>query len=141
MEGKKKFLYKDLTEKFLGICFAIQNEIGPFHNERIYHSVLKERLNLAKIPFQSKPKIRVYSRKTGKEVGFYVPDYLLDHKVIVEIKAKPFREKKDEVQLSEYLKTTIYEIGYLINFGIKPLYYKRIIFTNDRKEFLSSADV
>ena len=110
MEGKKKFLYKDLTEKFLGICFAIQNEIGPFHNERIYHSVLKERLNLAKIPFQSKPKIRVYSRKTGKEVGFYVPDYLLDHKVIVEIKAK-------------------------------PLYYKRIIFTNDRKEFLSSADV
>lgn len=141
MKSDKHFLYKDLTGKFLGICFAVQNELGPFHNERIYHSVLKERLDLEKISFKSKPKISVYSRKTGKEVGFYVPDYLLDNKVIVEIKAKPFKEKKDEVQLSEYLKTTIYEIGYLINFGIKPLYYRRIIFTNDRKDFLISAHV
>ncbi len=127
------FLHKDLSYEIIGICMEAHREYGNNHNERIYHNILGENFDLKNIRYKSKPKVSVYSKETGKEVGFYVPDYLVEDKVLLELKAKPFTHKKDEVQLSEYIKTTLYEVGYLINFGLPSLYFKRIIYTNDRK--------
>ncbi|MFA6296517.1 MAG: GxxExxY protein [Patescibacteria group bacterium] len=132
------FLHKELSWKIIGICMKIQNEYGSNHNERIYHSLLIEQFTLQKINFLSKPKIPVLSKQTGKKIGLYEPDFLIEKLIILEIKAKPFNFKKDETQLQEYLNTTPYEIGYLVNFGFQnKLYFKRIICTNNLKNFLS----
>jgi GxxExxY protein len=135
-----KFLHKELSYKIVGICIEIQKEYGNFHNERIFHKVLEEKLEKEKINFQSKPKIRVFSKDTGKHIGYYEPDFIIEDIIIVELKAKPITLKSDEVQLSEYIKTTKYEIGYLVNFGIKPLYFRRIIYTNDKKNLLVNSE-
>jgi len=133
----ESFLYKNLAFKLLGICFDIHNNYGCGHNERIYQSLLKERFEKEKLKFLSQPKIPVFSKLTGKRIGSYIPDFLLEDKIIIEIKATGILLKRQEVQLLEYLKTTPYEVGYLINFGLPKLYYKRFIYTNDRKTFLS----
>lgn len=138
MKSAIKILHKDLSYKIVGLCMEIHNEYGNNHNERIYHNLVAERFDENKISYESKPKISVYSRKTGKEIGFYVPDFLVGDVIILELKAKPFNDKRDEKQLSEYIKVTPYELGYLINFGTDSLHYKRIIYTNDRKSFLST---
>lgn len=133
----KYFPYKKLTSKLLKLCFEIHNQYGPHHNERIYHSLLKEKLDREKIPFDSKPKIPVYSKDSGKEIGSYIPDFILDNSILIELKVSQKPLKRDEIQLLEYLKTTPYEIGYVINFGTPKLYFRRIIYSNDRKAFLS----
>lgn len=115
----------------------LHREYGPFHNERIYHKGLEEKLNRGKIEYKSKPKIAVYSRDSGKEIGYYEPDLLIENKLIVELKVYPKIIKKHEVQLLEYLKTSEYELGYLFNFGLRSLYFRRIIFTNDNKSFMT----
>lgn len=136
---EKEFLYKDLSYKIVGICMDIQKEYGSFHNERIYHNVFREKLEKKRIDFLSEPKIKVFSKETGMQIGHYKPDYLIEDKIIIELKARQISVKNDEIQLSEYLKTTEYEVGYLINFGIMPLYFRRIIYTNDKKNLLLSA--
>src|SRR5665647_820118 len=100
------YLYKDLSYKLVGICMEIHREYGSVHNERIYHKVLEEKLNINRIKFLSKPKIVIYSRETGKEIGYYEPDLVVEDKIIVELKAKPVVFKNNEVQLLEYLKTS-----------------------------------
>lgn len=131
------YLYKELSFKIIGLCMKIHNEYGNHHNEKIYHNLLTEILDLNKIEFKSEPKISVYSKITGKKIGLYIPDLLINNKILLEIKAQNFHQKKFEVQLSEYLKITPYEVAYLVNFGLPSLYFKRIIYTNDRKNFLS----
>lgn len=135
-----EFLYKDLSYKIVGICIDIQKEYGSFHNERIYHNVLKEKLEKLKLKYISKLRIKVFSKESGNKIGYYEPDFLVENKIIVELKAKPVILKSDEIQLSEYIKTTEYEIGYLINFGMMPLYFRRIIYTNDKKNLLLSTE-
>ena len=131
-------MYKDLSYKLVGICMEIHREYGYLHNERIYHNILAEKLGLNFIKFVFKPKIVVYSKETGNRVGCYEPDLVVDDKIVTELKAKPIILKSFEVQLSEYIKTSKYEVGYLFNFGLPSLYFKRIIYTNDRKTFLQN---
>lgn len=133
-----KFLYHDLSYKIIGCCIKIHNEYGPHHNERIYHKLLEEWLTREGTKYQTKPKVPIYSRESGKEIGYYQPDLTVEGLIMLELKALPLISAREEKQLLEYLKTTTYEVAYLINFGTSRLYYKRIIFTNDRKGFLSS---
>jgi len=134
---EQNFLYKELGFKLLGICFDIHNNYGRGHNERVYQKLLLEQFIQQGLKAISQPKITVFSKQSGQKIGLYVPDFLLEEKIIVEIKASDLILRRQETQLLEYLKTTPYEVGYLINFGQPKLYYKRFIYTNDRKTFLS----
>lgn len=138
-DGADKFLHRELSYQIIGICMKIHNEYGPHHNERIYHKVLEEYFERHQIVYLSKPKIPVYSKESGKEIGYYQPDIVAGSVILIELKATPIPLRRDEKQLSEYLKTSHYEVAYLINFGTNMLYYKRIIYTNDRKNFLSAT--
>ncbi len=134
---EETFLYKDLSYKIIGLCMAVHREYGNVHNERIYQKVLEEKLLSDKIDFKSKQKVSIYSRDSGKEIGFYVPDLVIDDKIIIELKATTMPLKRDEIQLSEYVKTSKFEVGYCVNFGLASLYCKRIIYTNNNKTFFT----
>jgi GxxExxY protein len=67
----------------------------------------------------------------GIEVGTRRVDFLVDNKIMVELKAVT---KLEDVHLSQalnYLEAYKIETGLLINFGSKSLEFKRI--TNERK--------
>lgn len=69
----------------------------------------------------------------GTEVGNYFADILVENKIIVEIKAgKGEIMKEHEMQISNYLKATNYEVGLLLHFGEKPT-FKRVMFSNEYK--------
>ena len=55
----------------------------------------------------------------GKNIGTYQPDLIIDNKILIEVKAKPFLLKADISQFWYYLKCSNYKLGLLINFG-KP---------------------
>ncbi len=129
------FLEKALSEKLMGCFYDIRNKYGPNHRENFYHRVLIELIGLRKIEFKNKPKINKYSLDTGKLITYYLPDILVENKIIIELKAKPFLTMDDIRQTIEYLKTTKYEILYIVNFCEEKFKPKRYIYTNDRKIF------
>jgi len=57
---------------------------------------------------------------------------VVNHRVIVEIKATKALASEHEAQLLNYLKATDIEIGLLLNFGPEPE-IKRKVFDNFRK--------
>ena len=135
----KNFLYKELSYKLLGCFFDIRNNYGPGQKESIYANLIAEWLTINKISFEKEKAIKIYSMESGKVVGTYKPDLLIDNKILIELKSSRFTTKQDEKQLYFYLRNSKYEIGYLVNFSTPKLYVKRIIYTNNKKPFLSSV--
>jgi len=132
-------LYSDLTYKIRKIVFAIRDNYGPGHKEIIYQRLFREYLNKEAIDFEQEKRIKFYS-DGGELIGIYQPDFVIEDKIVVEIKATRFVSKNDEEQLYYYLRNSKYELGLLINFSTPKIYIKRIIYTNDRKPFLKNTD-
>lgn len=51
------------------------------------------------------------------EIGFFRADIIVEHKIILELKAVDILTKAHEVQLVNYLTATGIEDGLLVNFG------------------------
>lgn len=134
--NQHKFFYKELSYKLQGCFYNIRNEYGPGHKETVYVNLIKEYLGAEGVLCEKEKAMNIYSSKTGKMVGTYKPDLVVDGKILVEVKSSRFVTKQDEKQLYHYLRNSEYEVGYLVNFSTRNFYFKRIIYTNDKKPFL-----
>jgi len=121
------FLYEDLSYKIRGCAFNIYNTLGFGHKEKIYQKALVLELEKAKIKFQKEQALPIVYQ--NKKIGIYKPDFVIEDKVIVEIKAVPLMPKSYETQLTYYLKTTNFKLGLLINFGSSKLDIRRRVWT------------
>ena len=133
MNRLNKFLYKELSYKIVGSIFNVKNTYGSGQKELVYQKALAEELDELKIPYKREVSISIKSVKTGKSLGSYKLDFVVDEKIVIETKAMKFTPSKIEQQLYSYLRSTPYKVGYLVNFGSTRLYMKRIIFTDDFK--------
>lgn len=129
----RHFLYKDLSYKIIGAIYAVRNTYGSGQKELVYQNAFAEELEKQNIPFKREVSIKILSPTSGKSMGNYKLDFVVDDKIIVEVKAMKFTPAKIEQQLYSYLKSTQYEVGFLVNFGSTRLYLKRVILTNNRK--------
>ena len=134
MSHSKFFLHKNLSYKIIGTIYQVRNIYGSGQKELVYQNALAEELQQLNLPFKREVSITIKSPKTNKTLGNYRLDFLIDEKIILEIKAIKFTPRKIEQQLYSYLRSTPYELGFLVNFGSTNLYLKRIILTNDRKK-------
>jgi GxxExxY protein len=130
-------LEKDLCYKIQGCIYNVSSKYGKGLKENIYQKALAEELEKQGIKFDEQKRINIYSFDTGKKLGTYIPDFLIESKVIIELKASSFTMKQDVEQQRSYLRISEHEIGYLVNFGTSKLEIKRSIYTNDRKPFVA----
>ena len=68
----------------------------------------------------------------GEKVGHFKADFLVEGRVILEVKASQAMTEADRKQLLNYLRGSSVEVGLLLHFGPKPV-VQRILYTNDRK--------
>jgi GxxExxY protein len=129
----KDFLYENESYKIRGACFTIWNTFRGVFKEKIIENALKKELEDRKLKIETQKKIPVYYK--NKKVGVYVPDFVVEDKILMEIKVKPFLTKEDERQFWYYLRGSNYKLGFLVNFGSKKLEIKRRIYDRARKNF------
>jgi len=120
-------LYKDLTYEVIGALFEVHKELGSVHKEVIYHKALAIELGNKNIPFSEEQSIEI--RYKSKKVGIYKPDFIIDDKVILEIKVVPVVTKAMRDQVYYYIKGTKYKLVLLVNFGTSKVGIKRLIYT------------
>ena len=128
-------LHKELSYRLIGAVIQVRKDFGLGHKESLYQNALAKELKRQKIPFEREKDIRIYNPRTGEFTGTYQPDFVIDNKIIVEIKAQEFVSHKVIDQLYDYLRNSEYELGYFLNFGERRFHPKRIIYTNDRKDW------
>ncbi len=126
------YLYQELTEKIIRCFYNVYNELGYGFLEKVYENALMLELKKNGLNAENQFPIKVYYQDS--EVGSYYADIMVENKIILELKAGDMEQTilNHELQLTNYLKATNYEVGLLLLFGIKPQ-VKRKIFTNDLK--------
>lgn len=131
MSGNKinHLLYEDESYKIRGACFNVYNALGGGIKEEIIHRSLILELSLIGLGIENKKQIIINYK--GEKVGVYIPDIVVDDKIIIEIKSKPFITKEDEKQFWGYLKGSKYQLGFLVCFSPKELEIKRFIHTKE----------
>jgi len=131
------FLYGDLTYRIRGAMFKVHRTLGSGHKEGVYHKALAKEFRLQNIPFKTEVTLSVVYE--GEKVGNYRPDFIVDEKVLIELKALPLLPIQAERQLSYYLRGTDYRLGLLVNFGANSLIIKRKIWDQIRYNQLKSV--
>jgi GxxExxY protein len=131
-------LYKELTYQIRGAAMEVRKNFGPGHKEVLYQRAFAEELALRHIDYQREKPVRVYSPKTRKMIGSYQPDFIVDNKIIIELKALEKVPCRMIDQLYSYLRNSDYELGFFINFGSTGADIKRVIYTNDKKNHIQS---
>lgn len=130
------YLYEELSYKLRGALFEVYNILGPGFKESAYHNALAKEFRLRGIPFEEKKRLSITYK--DEQVGIYEPDFVVDDKIIVEIKATPETAPVYETQLYYYLKGTDYKLGFLVNFGGKELEIRRRIYDKPRTQTQNS---
>lgn len=126
-ERKTDYIYKDLTYKIIGCLYEVHSELGNVHKEVIYHKAMAVELKNKNIPFAEEMPIDV--KYKGKRIGSYRPDFIIDDKIILEIKVAPAITKAMQHQVYYYVKGTKYKLVLLANFGTERVGIKRLIYT------------
>jgi len=121
------FLYENDSYRIRGACFRVYNKLGGGIKEKIIERALTKELNSYGFVLQN--QVRVDMVYEGEKVGTYIPDFVINNKILLEIKSKPFITKEDEKQFWSYLKGSTYQLGLIVNFGPQRLTIKRYVHT------------
>lgn len=125
-----EYLYQELSNKIIKCFYEVYNTLGYGFLEKVYERSLLIELQEAGLTTESQKQIKVCYKDLP--VGDYIADIIVDDKIIVEIKTAESLSIEHEFQLINYLKSTEYEIGLLLNFGKRPE-LKRKVFTKQKK--------
>jgi GxxExxY protein len=127
---KKKvpdFLYEGESYKIRGACFRVYNVLGEGIREKIItRALIKEIVSQGMLV---ENQVRIDIVYDNEKIGIYMPDLVVDGKIIIEIKSKPYLTREDQKQFWGYLKSSKYNLGFLINFGSRKLLIKRFAHT------------
>lgn len=119
----------ELTYKTIGCAMKVHNTLGPGFQEVIYQRCLAIELERAGVSFVREQEHAIYYE--GVHVGTRRADFVVENRVVVEIKAKTALEDVHLAQAKNYVVAYDFPLGLLINFGGKSLEYK-LLFNNRR---------
>jgi GxxExxY protein len=111
----EKVLYPELSYIIVGILFNVHKELGSYAREKQYGDLLEKKLKEAQLS---------YSRELAISNTGNILDFLIDDKIIIELKSVREISREYYRQLQNYLQQTNIKLGILVNFRtthLKPI--------------------
>jgi len=125
MIQKQDLIYPELSYQLVGLAYNVFNELGHGHLEKIYQKAYAKELKEAGIVFKEQaPNQVIYKEEV---IGNNYLDFLIEEKVIIELKRSDFYSKKYIDQVSNYIKVSNLKLAILINFTTNGVRIKRIV--------------
>jgi GxxExxY protein len=120
-----EILYKELSYAVVGAAMEVHRVLGPGFLEAVYQASLAHELTLRNIQFEQFKRLPVTYK--GVSVGEYEADFVVEDKVILELKAVSKFHPAHEAQAINYLAATGLRLAILLNFGAQSLQHKRLV--------------
>ena len=122
--------YRDITEKIIGAAFDVPKFLGNGFQEVIYQRALAIELERLGLSYQREIEQDIYYRDVPEPIGRRRADFVVEEKVLIELKAVSELNDAHLAQALNYLKAYRLEVGLLINFGSKSMEFKRVVLTH-----------
>lgn len=119
--------YADVSQKIIGASFEVHNFLGNGFQEVIYQRALAYKLSQVNLNFVREMERHIYYKDLPNPIGTRRADFIVEGKIMVELKAVSQLEDNHFAQALNYLKVYQLEVGLLINFGSKSLTFKRLV--------------
>jgi len=110
----------ELTQKIIGAAIEVHKALGPGLLESAYEECLAHELLIANVSFERQVPLPVSYKSVQLDCGYRL-DFLIEHTVVLEVKAVESLQPIHEAQLLTYLKLGGWPIGLLINFNVPVL--------------------
>jgi len=124
MNKKVQGPHEEITYRINGAAMSVHRRLGPGHKEDVYQQALEAEFETVGLAFEAEKTLEVFDK--DRLVGYYIPDFVVEGKVIVEIKAFATLHQKYLGQVITYLNHTGLSVGLLINFGERSLRPRRV---------------
>lgn len=119
--------HKDITEKIIGAAFEVHKFLGNGFQEVIYQRALAWEIEQRDLQFNREIEQEIYYKDLPDPIGTRRADFVVENKVLVELKAIKELEDVHLAQVLNYLKAYKLEVALLISFGSKSLTFKRLV--------------
>jgi GxxExxY protein len=119
-DATEKILYKELSYQLGGIFFKVHNDLGRFLSESQYSDEIEKYLKRGGIEY--KREFEILEDIKGNRV-----DFLIENKIIADVKPKRIMTRDDYRQMLRYLKAERLKLDLIVNFRNTYLKPKRIV--------------
>jgi len=120
-----ELLYKEESYQIVGAAIQVWKTLGYGFLEKVYENALAIELRKRAIPFEQQKPITVHYE--GQVVGDYAADFVVDGKIILELKSAKAIDETHVAQALNYLKATGLRLAVILNFGPERMESKRLI--------------
>lgn len=128
MQENKEVIYAELSYKIIGIAYKVFNSLQYGHQEKYYQRALELEFKKEKIKYEKEKEVAL--NYDGLKIGKYYLDFLIEDKIVVELKVLSSYRYKNTRQVLEYLKETNKKLAILIYFTQEGVKYRRIVSPN-----------
>lgn len=122
---KGEYKYSEVTEKIIGRAMKVHSTLGNGFQEVIYQRALALELSNASVEFAREVEMPIHYG--GEEIGTRRADFVVEGKIMIELKAVIELEDVHLAQAINYLEAYNLEVGLLLNFGARSLQVKRLL--------------
>jgi GxxExxY protein len=120
----KELRHSNITREVIAAAISVHTELGPGFLESVYEQALAVEFALRGIAFVRQKSIPLFYR--DHQIGEHRLDFLVEDKIVVELKAIEALEKVHFAIVRSYLKATGLLDGLIMNFSSMPLTVKRV---------------
>ncbi len=127
--NERELIFKEEVYAVVGCAIEVLNVRGHGLHEKIYENCLGVEFRLRGIAYTQQERHRVLYK--GEVVGEYVPDLVVQEKLIVDTKTVERITDHERGQMLNYLRITGLPVGVILNFRHARLEWERLVLTRD----------
>jgi GxxExxY protein len=114
-----------LSYKIVGILYDVYNELGSGHREYVYERAIASEFRKSGIKFAEQVPANLTYK--GEIIGQYRFDFLVEGKIVLELKQGDRFSRKNFEQVTGYLQLKNLPLGILANFTSSGVVTKRVL--------------
>jgi len=121
-----ELIYKDESYKIIGCCMEVYNQLGRGFLEIVYKDALEYEFKKNEISYEREKRFLIRYKEVVLLHDFFA-DFIVDDKIILEIKCCSAISNEFVNQTLNYLSISKTKLGIIVNFGEESLKYKRVV--------------
>ena len=122
---RKDLIYPDLSYTIIGILYEVYNKLGYGYKERYYQKAIAKEFKVCGLLFQEQVPAAI--RYKDEIIGKLFLDFLIENKIVLEIKKTDRFSKSEISQITGYLKATSKKLEIIAHFTKDGIKFKRIL--------------